>query len=188
MPNASHKKTNSFKALQIKKLLANRDILSNNSKSNVRKPSKNKISKQASNVFGNTARQLVMKLDNASYSSVSASSSPSPSTPTKSGKMRSRSSSPVRPKAYTPSPRSPNYHRFALDSPPQSPRRSSNSSITKREVEGPVAHHPLVTPQECACRVIRVIRPVGGHRGRQESKISYVTLVVFDIKKHIQDV
>ncbi|CAE6503442.1 APG_G0031950.mRNA.1.CDS.1 [Saccharomyces cerevisiae] len=132
MPNASHKKTNSFKALQIKKLLANRDILSNNSKSNVRKPSKNKISKQASNVFGNTARQLVMKLDNASYSSVSASSSPSPSTPTKSGKMRSRSSSPVRPKAYTPSPRSPNYHRFALDSPPQSPRRSSNSSITKK--------------------------------------------------------
>lgn len=47
-----------------------------------------------------------------------------------------------------------------------------------------MAHHPLVTPQECACRVIRVIRPVGGHRGRQESKISYVTLVVFDIKTH----
>lgn len=132
IPNASHKKTNSFKALQIKKLLANRDILSNNSKSSIRKPSKNKISKQASNVFGNTARQLVMKLDNTNYSSVSASSSPPPSTPTKSGKARSRSSSPVRPKAYTPSPRSPNYHRFALDSPPQSPRRSSNSSMTKK--------------------------------------------------------
>ncbi|QHS74419.1 DNA-binding transcription repressor ASH1 [Saccharomyces paradoxus] len=132
IPNASHKKTNSFKALQIKKLLANRDILSNNSKSSIRKPSKNKISKQAPNVFGNTARQLVMKLDNTNYSSVSASSSPPPSTPTKSGKARSRSSSPVRPKAYTPSPKSPNYHKFALDSPPQSPRRSSNSSMTKK--------------------------------------------------------
>ncbi|CAI4044408.1 DNA-binding transcription repressor ASH1 SKDI_11G0360 [Saccharomyces kudriavzevii IFO 1802] len=148
-PNASHKKTNSFKAIQMKKLLANRDILSNNSKSSIRKPSKNKISKQASTVFGNTARQLVMKLDNSSYSSVSASSSPPPSTPTKSGKARSRSSSPVRPKAYIPIPRSPNYHRFALDSPPQSPRRSSNSSITKKgsrrsSGSSPTRHHARV--------------------------------------------
>ncbi|CAI4034591.1 hypothetical protein SMKI_11G0360 [Saccharomyces mikatae IFO 1815] len=148
-PTTSHKKTNSFKALQIKKLLANRDILSNNSKSCIGKPSKNKISKQGSNNFGKTARQLVMKLDNPSYSSVSASSSPPPSTPTKNGKARSRSSSPVRPKTYTPSPRSPNYHRFALDSPPQSPRRSSNSSITKKgsrrsSGSSPIRHHARV--------------------------------------------
>lgn len=146
-PTPSHKKTNSFKALQMKKLLANRDILSNNSKSSIRKPAKNKITKQASNVFGNTARQLVMKLDNPSYSSVT--SSPSPSTPTKSGKARSRSSSPVRPKAPTQSPISPNYHRFALDSPPQSPRRSSNSSITKKgsrrsSGSSPTRHHTRV--------------------------------------------
>lgn len=84
-----HKKTNSFKALQIKKLLDNRDVLSINSKSGfkVSKPGR----PMSSVIVSGISTQIASKLESISSNSSSSSASSSP----KSSK-RSLSRSPTR--------------------------------------------------------------------------------------------
>lgn len=132
-----HKKTNSFKALQLKNLLNNRDILSCNSKPNndAFKVTKSTVSSSPSSFsstrvrlnINNAAKQFVIRLDN------DANRNPSPTRAddmppqlfSKTPDPRSRSVSPVRP-ATPPhtAPSSSKYHKFSLDSP-QSPVISS---------------------------------------------------------------
>ncbi|QLL33293.1 hypothetical protein HG536_0E02040 [Torulaspora globosa] len=144
-----HKKTNSFKALQLKKMLNNRDILANDSQTNA---TKYKISKKASASasssasasppslgdspglrkleISSAARNLVMLLDAQTKRSSSpsrpsepiASSSTTPTLVSKAAdrRPRSRSLSPVRPATPPNTAASSGYHRFAYDSP-QSP-------------------------------------------------------------------
>ncbi|QLG71633.1 hypothetical protein HG535_0B06790 [Zygotorulaspora mrakii] len=145
-----HRKTSSFKALQIKNLLENRDILSIDSKSNRGRfkvgkivpssasssisgssiSSSNGLSRSRVNIF-NAARQLAMHLDHE----VRHSTSPSPIRPTVIPARSTtspvvinqtmptsipRSRSISPARPTTPPSSSSKYHRFALDSP-QSP-------------------------------------------------------------------
>ncbi|KAG0670887.1 DNA-binding transcription repressor [Maudiozyma exigua] len=147
--NNGHKKTNSFKALQIKNLLDNRDILSKTSKK-ITKKSGNKqngkknsagrnhfytsstLSSPSNNIIGSKAKQLVMKLDqsynssgNESDSSSDGSSKRRNSKKTNKSVSRSRSISPVRRKQGSMTPPTPKYHKFSVDSAPQSPAGNS---------------------------------------------------------------
>lgn len=101
----NHKKTNSFKARELKKLMENRDILSVNSRAKVAKPQRKKSAITAS------SQQVIMKLDNPSASSSS-------------GKTTPRSTSPIR--SSTP----PRYHTFVVSSP-SSPTTSSAINASK---------------------------------------------------------
>ncbi|GAV52567.1 hypothetical protein ZYGR_0AG05580 [Zygosaccharomyces rouxii] len=152
-PNHRHKKTNSFKALQLKRLFDNRDVLSVNSKPacdkfKVTKPTMNAANATTSRAtttatgfiptqlptpsrsnrsIGSAARQLALKMD--------ARASPSPTriidnlesnyASTPSNRSRSRSISPVRPATPPHGSQSSKYHRFSLESP-QSPVVTSN--------------------------------------------------------------
>ncbi|GAV47553.1 hypothetical protein ZYGR_0H03990 [Zygosaccharomyces rouxii] len=147
-PSHRHRKTNSFRALQLKRLLDNRDVLSVNSrpscdKFKVTKPTVNVANvtpattttaaagfipsqlptpSRSNRSIGSAARQLALKMD--------ARSSPSPtrivdnldsnyqSTPL--NRSRSRSISPVRPATPPHGTQTSKYHRFSLESP-QSP-------------------------------------------------------------------
>ncbi|KAL3229553.1 Transcriptional regulatory protein ASH1 [Nakaseomyces bracarensis] len=84
---SGHKKTNSFKALQIKRLLDNRDVLSINSRAG------NRISKPGSlkstTFISDAATQLAYKLDKATSNSTSPSS-------TRSSSPKRRDTSPTR--------------------------------------------------------------------------------------------
>lgn len=153
-----HKKTNSFKALQLKQMLNNRDVLANDSQTNA---TKYKISKKASTStsasasppssddsarlkkleISSAARNLVMFLDAQTKRSTSPSRASdriasSNTTPTKVSnaadrRPRSRSLSPMRPATPPNTAASSGYHRFAYDSP-QSPvatlRQGHNAS------------------------------------------------------------
>ncbi|CAB4256991.1 DNA-binding transcription repressor ASH1 [Maudiozyma barnettii] len=145
--NNGHKKTNSFKALQIKNLLDNRDILSKTSKKVTKKGRSNSagrnhfyasstLSSPSSIIIGTKAKQLVMKLDQNNNNSSSSSDSDNSNDSSKtnrqlkkrnSSKSRSRSISPIRRAAGSMTPPTPNYHKFSVESPPQSPTRSSPS-------------------------------------------------------------
>lgn len=176
---SGHKKTNSFKALQIKKILNNRDVLSANSK-RVQKPSNSKthhvinqstLSSPTHIQIGNNARQLTKKLDqfnnninltrNRNYANgddmTTASTVSTPSSSPKLGpqlitqprsRSRSRSRSPVRtniPQLASPA----KYHKFSLESPPQSPKRQNSivsvGSTPRRRSTG---HHHNI-PRKC---------------------------------------
>lgn len=136
-----HKKTNSFKALQLKNLLNNRDILSCNSKPNndtfkVTKP-RNSLSSSSSSLssssstrarlnINNAAKQFVIRLDNdtnrSSNSSPTRADDTTPQIFSNTADARSRSISPIRPATppHTAPSSSSKYHKFSLDSP-QSP-------------------------------------------------------------------
>lgn len=147
-PGQRHKKTNSFKALQLKRLLDNRDVLSVNSrpicdKFKVTKPTNNATNaitpattkssmatglspsqlptpSRSNRSIGSAARQLALKMD--------ARNSPSPTRIIENSDPnyvstpvnRSRSISPVRPATPPNGTQASKYHRFSLDSP-QSP-------------------------------------------------------------------
>lgn len=144
-----HRKTNSFKALQLKNLLDNRDILSSNSKpsrgifkvgkvrsssspssssSSVSTPTPLSIvsSRSRINIY-NAATQLVARLDNQdrhhegpNSTNLIDASAIAATSPIVSRQERSRSISPIRPSTPPSSSSASKYHRFALDSP-QSP-------------------------------------------------------------------
>lgn len=137
-----HKKTNSFKALQLKNLLNNRDILSSNSKPNndAFKVTKSRVSSSPSSSsstrvrlnINNAAKQFVIRLDN------DANRNPSPTRAddippqlfSRAPDPRSRSISPIRPETppHT-APSSSKYHKFSLDSP-QSPLITSTKQTS----------------------------------------------------------
>lgn len=142
-----HKKTNSFKAMQLKKMFNNRNILANDSQT---QGNKYKISKMTSKPTSSTssspngspglkkleissaARNLVINLGTQKRRP-SGPRRPSESmdiTPTiipKSVDFRSRSSSPTRPSTPPHTASSSRYHKFAYDSP-QSPAASIRQS------------------------------------------------------------
>ena len=135
-----HKKTNSFKAIQLKKMLNNRDILNYNT-TELSKPTKyvisntsNKIIKPTSNIPSTTfqrsrslspsskkrlnsspTRQFVMKLDNYS----------------RNGSNTPRSNSLIRSAPVTPPQESTSkYHKFNLESPPKTPTSAVHTTGT----------------------------------------------------------
>lgn len=152
--NGGHKKTNSFKALQIKNLLDNRDILSKTSKKVTKKAGANKqngkkltsagrnhfytsstLSSPSNNIIGTKAKQLVMKLDQSYNSSGNESDNSSDGNSKgqykrkNNGKTsRSRSISPIRKKQGSMTPPTPKYHKFSVESPPQSPVTNNNNN------------------------------------------------------------
>lgn len=147
-PSHRHKKTNSFKALQLKRLFDNRDVLSVNSRPSCDKfkvtkpttsvpnattattgtsaigfvPTQLPTPSRSNRSIGSAARQLALKMDSRA--------SPSPTriidnldpnyASTPSNRSRSRSISPVRPATPPHGIQSSKYHRFSLESP-QSP-------------------------------------------------------------------
>lgn len=148
-----HRKTDSFKAMQLKKLFSSRDILSNDSRTchgrlKVSKPtSSNEDNHRLTKInIENAARTLAISLDTQGkrLSSPTRSSGSESSTTSKfvtkpahaqtQSRSRSRSPSPERP-STPPAPASASkYHKFAFDSP-QSPistlKQGSYSSSTK---------------------------------------------------------
>lgn len=153
-----HKKTNSFKAMQLKKLFNNRDILSNDSRTEAGKykiskpsaapsiasstPSSSSPNDYANRLtkinIENAAKTLAITLDtqtkHATSPPRSASSITTPNLVPKHASARSRSPSPVRPATPPATASSSKYHKFAFDSP-QSPiatlKQGSYSSSTK---------------------------------------------------------
>ncbi|QLQ80851.1 hypothetical protein HG537_0E02060 [Torulaspora globosa] len=155
-----HKKTNSFKALQLKKMLNNRDILAKDSQTNA---TKFKISKKTSTSasasasppssddsarlkkleISSAARNLMVFLDAQTKRSISlsrpsepvVSSNTSPTIVSKAAepRPRSRSLSPVRPVTPPNTAASSGYHRFAYDSPqsPVATLRQGHAGSTK---------------------------------------------------------
>lgn len=139
-----HKKTNSFKAMQLKKLFSNRDLLSNdtrtdNGKFKVSKPHDDTHRLTKINI-DHAARNLVITLDTQAKKPTSPTRSPglssntTPKLVSKPAQPRSRSPSPVRPSTPQATASSSKYHKFAFDSP-QSPiatiKQSSYHSSTK---------------------------------------------------------
>ncbi|CCK70197.1 DNA-binding transcription repressor ASH1 KNAG_0D04520 [Huiozyma naganishii CBS 8797] len=155
--STSHRKTNSFKALQIRHMLNDRDILSPNSK-RISKPMSRKS--RASTQTTDSTGQMVLKLNSnsfagitiASLSSSSASSHEfSPASHNAPLQYRSRSPTRSRARSVTPpanrarassttaTPASasaslsqPSYHRFTLGTPSTSPVRSSLIKTTPK--------------------------------------------------------
>lgn len=148
-----HKKTNSFKALQIKNLLDDRDILSKTSKKVSKKNNKfnqsyyysSTLSSPSSIIIGAKARQLVMKFDRDSGSD-SDNHSQKSSTSSQSG--RSRSTSPVRRRRGSTSPSSAKFHKFLVESPPHSPDALSQQQA-KRIHHHNTHHHAIRTCVSC---------------------------------------
>lgn len=138
-PSQRHKKTNSFKALQLKRLLDNRDVLSFNSRP---KRDKFKVAKQTSSPtqlptlsrnsksIGSAARKLALKMDTRNSLSPTRMDNVSPHA--SNSKSRSGSTSPVRPSTPPHATLTSKYHRFSLDSP-QSP---VVTSVKKTPIQG----------------------------------------------------
>ena len=163
---ASHKKTNSFKALQIKNLLDDRDILSTTSKKVTkggRRGSSKTGSRQLPQTFYTSSTlaspsraakakalalgprgqgQLVLRLSRDTQTSAHSSRSSSPT------RSRSGSRSPTRSRSRSPtrSPRTPNFHRFPVDSSPASPK---NGDVTLTPAALPL---PLPQPHSKATK------------------------------------
>ena len=142
-PTQRHKKTNSFKAMQLKRLLDNRDVLSFNSRP---KCDKFKVAKPPSSPpqlptpsrsnksIGSAARELALKMD--TRNSLSPTRADNAASRASSTKSRSGSASPVHPTTPPHATLSSKYHRFSLDSP-QSPvvtsaKKSSFQSISAK--------------------------------------------------------
>ncbi|CCF59370.1 hypothetical protein KAFR_0G03380 [Kazachstania africana CBS 2517] len=144
-----HKKTNSFKALQLKKLLSNRDVLSKTSKKVTKKNtySWNKLSSTLSSpTFIGTNRHVIMKISNTNIDVPKLSSSPALS-PTASPNASPRTTTGTR-RSKTP----PRYHKFPIiESPPQSPvrhykKKTSNGTSTTTSTRECVSCHTSDSP------------------------------------------
>ncbi|CCC66823.1 hypothetical protein NCAS_0A02650 [Naumovozyma castellii] len=139
-----HKKTNSFKALEVKRLLDNRDILSINSKSKT--PRTHRISKRHS--IGAAANNLVKRID---YQNgiTSARSSSNSTTPTSSGHTTPRSQSPKRSRSSSPH-KSAKYYKFAVDafSPSSTLSTPSSRSRSRSRSSSPSRSLHLKTPTQ----------------------------------------
>ncbi|GMM53776.1 DNA-binding transcription repressor [Maudiozyma humilis] len=148
---SSHKKSNSFKALQIKHLLDNRDVLSTTSKKVTKRGARKSRapvsprkfytastlaspSRSAAQALGPRGQgQLVMRLsrESSAHSSDSEGEGREHARARSPARARGRSASPVRRRSGAATPPTPKYHRFPVGSSPSSPARHGDITVTQ---------------------------------------------------------